>query len=107
MNYCSVLCCTAHKQHCSKPELGKNDATTLNTQLDNGNDNISVLSLNQKQSLKRSREIKSYLISTRLRKKLCSIDSSANRQIELRKARENPEFEEFVQVLLQSINQKS
>jgi hypothetical protein len=121
--YCSVACCTTHKEICGKdvlpivsdkleilPNLSLTSLSPLlppsstlsNDDKDNsdlllGNDRINILLT--------SKWLQDTLKSKRLRDDILSVDSSINRQESLQKLRKiNPHFEEFVDLLLKEIN---
>jgi hypothetical protein len=121
--YCSVVCCSTHKLSCAN--LEKQDKQEPNQRTDRnegqgerkgeertegesveevkGNKSSQserILTDFEKQKLRNSELIKSQLRSKRLVSDLMKIDSAEDRQDELKRARINPEFEQFVNTLL-------
>jgi hypothetical protein len=65
----------------------------------------AILLPEEKEGLRKSKELRSLLKSKRLRDDITCIDSSADRQAALKAMRtKNPEFGQFVDLLLKSVN---
>lgn len=125
--YCSVICCTRHKLNCNNDKIiNKNNETNEQQQEqeqqeehekeekvkhEEKKEEIKEMSnrlLNEieKNQIRHSKIINDMLKSKRLREQLLKIDSSDdNRQIELKKARKNEEFENFVNIILSVIEE--
>ena len=109
-----MACCTSHKLTCS-PAVAKEVqqqqqpaeiiTTSKHSVLDeNVDDDYQALSEEQKRKLRKSSEIKKWPGSKRLQQELLSIDESSNRSDRLKLARQNREFEEFVQQVFDVIS---
>jgi hypothetical protein len=64
----------------------------------------NLLTEERKMILQQCVWLKAILGSKRLRETITSIHNAPNRQVKLKSARSNPEFEEFVQKMLNEIN---
>mmetsp|Transcript_8433 Transcript_8433/g.8597 ORF Transcript_8433/g.8597 Transcript_8433/m.8597 type:complete len:144 (-) Transcript_8433:191-622(-) len=112
--YCSVDCCSRHKSVCQKVDIDKLECKILpktDTQplpaVNTKDDSNRPILLNEQdyEYLRKSISLQRILKSERLREKITSIDSSPDRSVALKKARMNPEFEEFVDKLLSECKQ--
>jgi hypothetical protein len=120
--YCSVACSKAHKENAEAceamrafsntdklaiaPSTAETSGVPLQGEEANKHDSsgqFRLLSEDEKQKLLSNEEITAAIRSKRLRDDLDTIDSAKNRTAALRRARNNPEFEEFVQKMLKSI----
>jgi zinc finger HIT domain-containing protein 3 len=106
VKYCSVSCCSIHSKSCVAtkppiPTIEKKAECTLSTIQD---DDDTLLSKNQKKKLQASVELRSKLKSKRLWKDICLVDTGEDRQQALKRKRQSPEFEEFVQLLLHTVS---
>jgi hypothetical protein len=114
-----VVCCSAHKLSCSNAEKQRpqsegngDDGGKVERQaliegvkgeeiLGHKNSlNERILTETEKQKLRSSELIRSQLRSKRLVSDLLKIDTAEERQEELKRARNNPDFEQFVNTLL-------
>ena len=108
-NYCSVKCCNEHKllcnpernQKCSETEV---DANVLPNK--SSADETDLLTTEQHEKLKNSKWLNNIIKSKRLRKHIIDIDRSPERASALKKALKNPEFENFIDKLLNEIRTK-
>jgi hypothetical protein len=69
------------------------------------NDSVQLLSADQKSKILQSCDLIAMLKSKRLRDELISIDSSEDRQAQLKQSRQNPEFESFITLVLEAISE--
>ena len=104
--YCSLKCSKIHKTECNPPTISKNEAND-NNEREYDDDEFVLLSTEQKNALTNSYEIQDAIKSTRLKNELTAIDSAKDRQSILKRARNNPEFEEFINKILKVINKPS
>ena len=103
MCYCSLQCSKIHKTECYPPIISA-DESKDNKETNNDGDEFILLSTEQKSDLINSNEIQDALKSTRLKNDLIAIDSAKNRQSVLKRARNKPEFEEFISKILKVVN---
>ena len=115
--YCSVPCCNKHKEICQ--EKKKTLTNTKKNQSDEEDEKEEkkeekrkeestqrILNSNEKEKIRNSNVLKEFLKSKRLREQLYFIDNAENnRQIELKRARKNQEFENFINILLSVIEE--
>ena len=104
--YCSLECSKIHKIECNPPTISINEAKH-DKKREYGDDEFLLLSIEQKYALANSYEIQDAIKSTRLKNELTAIDSAKDRQSILKRARNNPEFEEFINKILKVINKPS
>jgi hypothetical protein len=116
--YCSVTCCSTHKTSCSQLDQKEKDA---NGELDNESlkkeavtescpkreDSQRILTEAEKNKLKCSDALINQLKSKRLVDELLRIDTADDRQGELKKARNNPELESFMNLLLSIVEESN
>jgi hypothetical protein len=123
--YCSVGCCKTHKQSCGQKQTDTETETavadsssakahvsalippsTATIDVFDSND-LAIITDLQKKQLSDCKEIRDILKSKRLRDKISEIDCSGNtRRTALKNARSNPEFEEFLDLMLRTIKYK-
>jgi hypothetical protein len=99
--YCSAACCKVHKEQCAGAvgAIKKKEVVARTMTSD-----IVILKPEQLLRLENSQELKQSLLSKRLRDDLAAIDCAPDRAEALRKfRRNNVEFEEFVQKLLETV----
>eukprot|EP01041_Mallomonas_annulata_P009582 gene9582-19917_t len=118
LKYCSAGCCSAHKLNCLIPKdflsrqpsrtsaemvtvTAAERSTILADKIKSG---PFILDEHDETCLRNSQHLKSILKSERLQKHIMDIDSSNDRSNSLKKARINPEFEDFIQTLLTEQN---
>ena len=111
VRYCSLKCCSLHKSTCNEntpadpliisgaPVVIQNVNSNAEASLDG-----QLLSEEQKSSLASSQWLKNSLRSKRLQKEIDFILTSTDRQEALKKSRRNPEFTEFVDKLIASLD---
>jgi hypothetical protein len=105
--YCSAACCKVHKTNCSQILTDSKPHEVLNSQQNTYSNDYQILTVEERQMLQKSTLIKGMLRSKRLRADITSVDSSSKRQQALKSLRsQNPEFENFVQEMLQVIRFK-
>mmetsp|Transcript_6282 Transcript_6282/g.10265 ORF Transcript_6282/g.10265 Transcript_6282/m.10265 type:complete len:201 (-) Transcript_6282:44-646(-) len=131
--YCSVGCCKTHKETCSQLQLVKN--TDNSNEHDNvsstseaarkthsssasapfmeddstelSSDQFHIITAQQKKQLSGCREVRDMLKSKRLRDKIAEIDGAGGaRRAALKRARTNPEFEQFLDIMLRAVEVK-
>lgn len=109
VEYCSVACCKSHKALCSN---NRDQSSTPNAKIETPNtavsneENFHIITDEDKKNIRRSTKIKCLVRSKRLQETLHTIDGADDRQQRLKSYRKNPEFEEFIQELLQIIKDK-
>ena len=118
--YCSMACNTLHKTSCCQPVTSSTGATITEekpeqTQLDHktrrgtfsASDTTTThvkLPNEALHLLTKSESLQKALQSKRLRDDILKVETASNRQVALKKLRiENPEFEEFIQSLVQAV----
>ena len=118
--YCSAGCCASHKLSCPAMLAKTPSATETSTEKETTNNEklaivsqtekyssseIVILEPDKKENLQKSRVLQSTLRSKRLRDDISCIDSSSDRQSALKAMRaKNPEFDNFVMLLLKNVN---
>jgi hypothetical protein len=116
--YCCSGCWATHKQSCPAIQVTAKEAEgsevevpaatrtpAASTSTASNDQKAAILLPEQKEGLSKSKELRALLKSKRLRDDITCIDSSADRQAALKAMRtKNPEFGEFVDLLLKSVN---
>ena len=119
--YCSVACSKAHKENAdaclgalaiskippaarvSDSLLLQSDDITRQARGESGGGKLRLLTEEEKQKLLSNEDVTAALRSKRLIDDINEIDIATDRGAALRRARKNPEFEEFVQKMLNGI----
>jgi zinc finger HIT domain-containing protein 3 len=127
--YCSVSCCRTHKEACGQQQLQaesdidiKSSTTSPSTSAIvcppptiandsssncSGSNDLDIITDLQKQQLANCKEVRDMLKSKRMRDKIAEIDGAGGaRRDVLKKARSNPEFEGFVDLMLRTAKYK-
>jgi hypothetical protein len=114
--YCCSGCWATHKQSCAA-QLVANAVDSVAVDIlapvapvesmrtISKDQKAAILLPEQREGLRKSKELRSLLKSKRLRDDITCIDSSADRQATLKAMRtKNPEFNQFVDLLLKSVS---
>ena len=100
-------CCHEHKLHCGKKNddlVNTETAAPTSEPIEGTEEEAGILNDEQRERLNRCAWLKDTLKSKRLTDTIDGILNGTDRSAELKKCRQNPEFESFVLSLLQEIN---
>lgn len=110
--YCSVSCCHQHKLSCGKNNETHSASTPSETNpsaqiqlsVEGEGEEEGILTDDQRERLSRSSWLQDTLKSKRLTDTIDGILDGTDRSAELKRCRQNPEFEAFVLRLLEEIS---
>ena len=104
--YCSVSCCREHRALCEPTTQTETENPVSKTEppTESSSDTSGLLSGSQRERLEQSSWVREVLRSKRLTAAIDGILDAEDRSAELKRCRQNPEFESFVLGLLSELN---
>ncbi|XP_075707008.1 zinc finger HIT domain-containing protein 3 isoform X1 [Rhinoderma darwinii] len=112
LRYCSLECCTRHKEGCVPKEALRSSSMTglsdvlpaRGDLLEEHDDNLDAVPLQKLMLLGKSEELKEVLLNTHLQQLLVALDQAENKDQALKKYMQEPLFVEFADKCLSLVD---